>query len=58
MDHGWGSRLFNPVSGSAPESQGVNRNILISSDDLDELAGTPNFNGTMLNIEPLFQESA
>ena len=46
MDHGWGSRTFDPHGGSEPEVQGVNRNRLVAADEIDELTGTPNLNGT------------
>jgi formate dehydrogenase len=50
MDHGWGSRTFDPVSGDAPQVQGINRNQLIAADELDELTGTPNLNGTYVGL--------
>jgi formate dehydrogenase len=50
MDHGWGSRLFDPQNNSQSESQGVNRNLLIASDKLDELTGMPNLNGSRVNL--------
>lgn len=52
MDHGWGSRLFDPVGAGAPEVQGVNRNLLIASGELDELSGMPNLNGTYVDLHP------
>ena len=51
IDHGWGSRMFDPKSGSEPEIHGVNRNQLVSADVLDELTGVPNLNGTRVNVE-------
>lgn len=51
LEHGWGSRLFDPVGGGAPEVQGVNRNLLIASDDADELSGMPNLNGTAVALQ-------
>ena len=53
MDHGWGSRLFDPKSGQVEEAIGVNRNALIASDDLDELTGMPNLNGTRVNLRKI-----
>jgi formate dehydrogenase len=50
MDHGWGSRVFDPHGGSEPEVRGVNRNLLVANDELDELSGTPNLNGTRVEI--------
>jgi formylmethanofuran dehydrogenase subunit D len=39
VDHGWGSRIFDPRGGDAPQSYGVNRNLLIDGEsalaDLD-----------------------
>lgn len=53
MDHGWGSRLFDPRNGGAPEVQGVNRNLLVSATTIDELAGTPNLTGTRVEVRSL-----
>jgi formate dehydrogenase len=52
MDHGWGSRLFDPVGDEAPTVQGVNRNQLVPADELDELTGVPNLNGTYVAVAP------
>lgn len=52
LDHGWGSRLFDPVGGSEPRVQGVRRNFLIGSDGIDELSGMPNLNGTAVSLAP------
>lgn len=51
MDQGWGSRLHDPQGGAVPEVQGVNRNSLVAGDELDELSGTPNLNGTYVSIK-------
>jgi formate dehydrogenase len=51
MDHGWGSRLFDPLEGEAPRMQGVNRNLLVSSEGIDELSGIPNLNGTAVSLQ-------
>ncbi len=50
MDQGWGSRLFDPQGGEAPEQVGVMRNTLVAADVLDELAGAPNLNGTAVQV--------
>jgi formate dehydrogenase len=50
MEHGWGSRLFDPQGGADPEAHGVNRNALVAGDELDELSGIPNLNGTRVNV--------
>jgi formate dehydrogenase len=51
MDQGWGSRLYDPQGGAVPEVQGINRNLIVAGDELDELSGTPNLNGTYANIK-------
>lgn len=38
VDHGWGSRVFDPRGSAAPESYGVNRNQLIVGDKVDPLS--------------------
>ncbi|WP_158249917.1 molybdopterin-containing oxidoreductase family protein [Zhongshania marina] len=53
IPHGWGSRLFDPVNGTDSEVKGVNRNLLIASDDLDELSGMPSLNGTFVAVSAL-----
>ena len=50
MDHGWGSRLFDPQGGADPEVQGVMRNLLVPANEIDELAGAPNLTGVDVNI--------
>jgi formate dehydrogenase len=40
VEHGWGSRIFDPRGGRAPESFGVNRNLLMDRTDLDPLSQT------------------
>ena len=50
MDHGWGSRLFDPQGGAEPEVQGVMRNLLVPANEIDELAGAPNLTGVYVNI--------
>ena len=59
MDHGWGSRLFDPKGESKPEVRGVNRNLLVSGQkqDIDELSGIPSFNGTKVTIQSLACEA-
>ncbi|MFY9328239.1 MAG: molybdopterin-dependent oxidoreductase [Georgfuchsia sp.] len=50
MDHGWGSRLFDPQGGTEPQVQGVMRNLLVPANIIDELAGTSNLTGIHINI--------
>lgn len=52
IDHGWGSRVFDPTGREAPTVQGVNRNLLVAADVFDEVAGTPNLNGTQVQVAP------
>jgi formate dehydrogenase len=52
VPHGWGSRVFDPVSGAAPESFGVNRNALVSNARLDPFSQVPAFNSTAVRLEP------
>ncbi len=53
LDHGWGSRLFDPQSRQPPESYGSNRNALVSDLDLDALSGTPAFGIAEVRVERL-----
>jgi formate dehydrogenase len=41
MDHGWGSRIFDPYGVTAPQSFGVNRNLLIDGEPVDPLSQSP-----------------
>ena len=50
MDHGWGSRIFDPRGGSAPQSFGVNRNLLIDGEPVDPLSQTPAMSSTYVGI--------
>ena len=40
VDHGWGSRVFDPRGGPQPESYGVNRNLLVDGGPVDPLSQT------------------
>ncbi len=52
MDHGWGSRVFDPLTGQEfGKARGVQRNELISGDDLAPLTGVPRLNGMTVKIE-------
>lgn len=48
--HGWGSRVFDPHDGHAPEVHGVNRNALVSDQSIDPLSGTPAFGITAVRV--------
>lgn len=50
MDHGWGSRVFDPRGGAAPQSFGVNRNLLIDGEPVDPLSQTPAMSSTYVGV--------
>lgn len=51
VDHGWGSRVFDPRAGAAPMSFGVNRNLLVGGDPVDPLSQTPALSSTYVGAE-------
>jgi formate dehydrogenase len=51
VDHGWGSRVFDPRGGQAPESFGVNRNLLVDGAPVDPLSQTSALNSSYVGIE-------
>jgi formate dehydrogenase len=44
-EHGWGSRVFDPLSGDAPVEYGANRNLLVDNRLLDPLSQVPAMSG-------------
>jgi formate dehydrogenase len=50
LDHGWGSRIFDPHGGSTPQSFGVNRNVLIDREPVDPLSQTPAMSSTYVGV--------
>ncbi|OAN34949.1 molybdopterin-containing oxidoreductase family protein [Mycolicibacterium iranicum] len=50
IDHGWGSRVFDPRGGSAPESFGVNRNLLVDAEPVDPLSQTAALNSSYVAV--------
>jgi formate dehydrogenase len=50
VDHGWGSRVFDPRGGAAPVSYGVNRNQLIDGAKLDPLSQTPALSSSWVGV--------
>ena len=52
MEQGWGSRVFNPADGTSSHI-GVNRNLLVSNQDLDPLTSVPRLNGAPVRISPV-----
>lgn len=51
IPHGWGTRTFDPAGGGAPESFGVNRNLLVDARRIDRFSQTPAFNSTPVKLE-------
>jgi formate dehydrogenase len=53
IDHGWGSRIFDPRGGAQPESYGANRNLLIDGGPVDPLSQTAALSSSYVGIERL-----
>ncbi|MGZ7022124.1 MAG: molybdopterin-containing oxidoreductase family protein [Ilumatobacteraceae bacterium] len=51
VDHGWGSRVFDPRGGAAPESYGVNRNLLVDGGPVDPLSQTSPLSSSYVGVE-------
>ncbi|WP_193048257.1 molybdopterin-containing oxidoreductase family protein [Mycolicibacterium baixiangningiae] len=51
LDHGWGSRVFDPRGGSPAQSFGVNRNLLVDGSGLDPLSQTSTLSEAYVGIE-------
>lgn len=51
LDHGWGSRVFDPLHGSEPDSYGVNRNLLADGTAIDPLSQTSVLGSVYVGIE-------
>lgn len=51
VDHGWGSRVFDPRGGAEPVSYGVNRNLLIEGGSVDPLSQTAPLSSSYVGIE-------
>lgn len=52
VPHGWGGRIFDPATGTAGESLGANRNLLVDNRRLDPFSQVPVFNSTAVRLEP------
>lgn len=50
VEHGWGSRVLDPRGGGAPESFGVNRNLLVGGRPVDPLSQTPALSSTYVGV--------
>lgn len=53
VDHGWGSRIFDPRGGGEPLSYGVNRNLLVDGEGMDPLSQTSTLSATYVGLERL-----
>lgn len=51
IDHGWGSRIFDPRGGAAPESYGANRNLLVRGGAVDPLSQTSPLSSSYVGVE-------
>ena len=51
VDHGWGSRIFDPRRGGVPESYGANRNLLIDNTAVDPLSQTSPLSSSYVGVE-------
>jgi formate dehydrogenase len=51
IDHGWGSRIFDPRGGAQPESYGANRNLLIDGEPIDPLSQTAALSSSYVGVE-------
>ncbi|QZT55580.1 molybdopterin-containing oxidoreductase family protein [Mycolicibacterium austroafricanum] len=50
IDHGWGSRVFDPRGGADPQGYGVNRNLLVDGDPVDPLSQTAALNSSYVAV--------
>lgn len=57
LDHGWGSRVFDPRGGAAPQSFGVNRNLLVDGEPVDPLSHTPAMSSSYVGISRVSRHS-
>ena len=53
VDHGWGSRVFDPRGGAQPESYGANRNLLVDGAQVDPLSQTSALSSAYVGVERL-----
>jgi formate dehydrogenase len=52
VEHGFGSRVFDPAGGGPPEGVGANRNLLVDNQAVDPLSGTAAFNDRFVAVTP------
>ena len=53
VDHGWGSRIFDPRGGAQPQSYGANRNLLVDGGPVDPLSQTSALSSAYVGVERL-----
>ena len=51
IDHGWGSRIFDPRHDGEPETYGANRNLLVDGASVDPLSQTSPLNSSYVGVE-------
>ena len=51
VEHGWGSRVFDPAGGGEPAVLGANRNLLTARTEEDPLSQMSAFNETWVAVE-------
>ncbi len=57
IQHGWGSRVFDPTGGEPAWQAGTNRNLLVSDQVLDPFSGIPKLNSTAVAVEKMAHNS-
>ncbi|MDT5010591.1 MAG: hypothetical protein QOH57_2208, partial [Mycobacterium sp.] len=53
VDHGWGSRIFDPRGGGPAQGYGVNRNLLVDGAAVDPLSQTSPLSSSYVGVEKL-----
>ena len=51
VDHGWGSRIFDPRGGARRSRYGANRNLLIDGGPVDPLSQTSALSSSYVGVE-------
>ncbi|WP_326545765.1 molybdopterin-dependent oxidoreductase [Mycolicibacterium sp. ND9-15] len=51
VDHGWGSRVFDPRGGGEPVAFGANRNLLVDGGPVDPLSQTTALSSSYVGVE-------
>lgn len=57
VQHGWGSRVFDPATGHVAWAAGANRNTLVDHRRTDPFSGTPNLSSTAVRVSKLADQS-